>query len=56
MLPIGVQTQNVVTDDYPEEGFALLRRVGFTAADFSINRYLKNTTLNQYNKNTFFDK
>lgn len=56
MLPIGVQTQNVVTDDYPEEGFALLRRVGFTATDFSLNRYLTNTTLYQSKKNTFFDK
>ena len=26
MLPIGVQTQNVVMDDYPAEGFALLDR------------------------------
>lgn len=48
MLDIGVQTKNVVYDDCPEEGFALLASAGFSCADFSLNSYLNNATI--YNR------
>lgn len=56
MLGIGVQTQNAVSDENPAEGFALLRRAGFTCCDFSLNGYLKNTSLYRYEVNDFFDR
>lgn len=56
MLEIGVQTKNVVDDTCPAEGFAMLRRAGFSCADFSLNGYLLNTDLYQQNVNKFFDQ
>jgi sugar phosphate isomerase/epimerase len=56
MLKIGVQTRNVVGDDNPLEGFKLLKRLGFSCADFSLNYYLKNTDLYNSEINQFFDK
>lgn len=56
MLGIGVQTKNVINDDHPEEGFAMLKRAGFSYADFSLNGYLSNTSLYQSKLNSFFDK
>lgn len=56
MQQIGVQTKNVVNDEYPEEGFALLKRAGFSCADFSLNGYLVNTSLYQARINSFFDQ
>lgn len=56
MLSIGVQTKNVVDDINPEEGFAMLRRTGFSCADFSLNGYLLNTDLYQEKRNKFFDQ
>lgn len=56
MLEIGVQTQNVIDDANPAEGFALLRRAGFTCCDFSLNDYLKNTALYRQEVNGFFDR
>lgn len=55
MLQIGVQTKNVVNDENPEKGFALLSRVGFSCADFSLNGYLLNTDIYQADINRFFD-
>lgn len=55
MLRIGVQTQNVVNDRYPEEGFAALARAGFSCADFSLNAYLDNGSIYQSSINSFFD-
>lgn len=56
MIGIGVQTKNVVNDDCPEEGFAMLARAGFSCADFSLNGYLLNTSLYQSSLNGFFDR
>lgn len=56
MIGIGVQTKNVVSDSHPEEGFALLKRTGFSCADFSLNGYLMNTSLYQSELNAFFDQ
>ncbi len=56
MLNIGVQTKNVVNDTHPEEGFAMLKRAGFSCADFSLNSYLSNTSLYQSERNEFFDR
>lgn len=56
MIGIGVQTKNIINDKYPEEGFAMLRRAGFSCADFSLNDYLLNTSLYQGEVNDFFDR
>lgn len=56
MLKLGVQTQNAVKDDHPEEGFAMLARAGFSCADFSLNGYLKNKDIYQSRLNRFFDQ
>ena len=56
MLQRGVETENIVDDAHPEEGFAMLARAGFSCADFSLNRYLKNTDIYQSRLNRFFDK
>jgi sugar phosphate isomerase/epimerase len=56
MLKIGVQTKNVVEDDNPLEGFKLLKRLGFSCVDFSLNNYLKNIDLYNSEINQFFDK
>lgn len=56
MIGIGVQTKNVINDDCPEEGFGMLKRAGFSCADFSLNGYLLNTSLYRSELNNFFDK
>lgn len=56
MISIGVQTKDVINDNYPEEGFAILKRAGFSCADFSLNGYLLNTSLYKSELNDFFDK
>lgn len=53
---IGVQTQNVIDDKDPAEGFELLKRAGFDCCDFSLNGYLKNTSLYRQKVNAFFDQ
>ncbi len=54
-MQIGVQTKNVVYDEHPEEGFALLSRAGFSCADFSLNGYLMNKDIYQMDLNSFFN-
>lgn len=56
MNQIGVQTKNVIYDSNPAEGFGILRKAGFSCADFSLNSYLTNTMLYQKERNSFFDK
>ena len=56
MLEIGVQSKNVVFDDDPAKGFEMLRDAGFTCCDFSLNEYLLNIDLYNYNVNSFFKK
>lgn len=56
MLRIGVQTNNIIEDDCPQDGFAMLRRAGFSCADFSLNRYLKNTDVYKSEINHFFSQ
>lgn len=56
MLQLGVQTKNVVDDKCPAEGFAMLKRTGFSCVDFSLNGYLSNTDLYHSNVNHFFDQ
>lgn len=56
MLQVGVQTCGAVYDSNPEAGFRLMKEAGFTCADFSLNSYLKNTSLYRYELNDFFDK
>ena len=53
-MQIGVQTKNVVYDSNPGEGFEMLKRSGFTCADFSLNSYLLNTSLYKFERNNFF--
>lgn len=56
MVSIGVQTKNVVYDSNPATGFEMLKRAGFSCADFSLNSYLTNTSLYQLERNAFFDQ
>lgn len=56
MLERSVQTQNVVFDENPLEGFTMLREAGFTCCDFSLNGYLKNKNIYNDDLNRFFDK
>ena len=56
MLELGVQTKNVVKDENPFEGFALLKRAGFTCCDLSLNEYLPNKNIYNQEINRFFDK
>ncbi len=56
MIGIGVQTKNVINDNHPKEGFAMLKCAGFSCADFSLNGYLLNTSLYRSELNSFFDK
>lgn len=56
MSLIGVQTKNVVEDANPEVGFRMLKKAGFSCADFSLNGYLLNTSLYQSELNNFFDR
>lgn len=55
-LAVGVQSKNIVTDDYPIEGFEMIRRAGFTCCDFSLNAYLSNSILYAYERNDFFGR
>ncbi len=55
-LRIGVQTENIVSDDHPKEGFVRMKRAGYSCADFSLNGYLSNTSLYQSELNAFFDR
>lgn len=55
-MDIGTQTQNVIEDKNPLEGFELLRRVGFTCCDFSLNAYLRNLSLYNLEINDFFNQ
>lgn len=56
MLEIGVQTRNAVEDADPAAGFEMLKRAGFSCADFSLNYYLTNTALYESRCNDFFDR
>ena len=56
MLKIGVQTRNIVNDECPERGFALLKQTGFSCADFSLNEYLRNKDIYQSNRVLTEDK
>lgn len=56
MLGIGVQSQNIIMDDNPMQGFSLLKKTGFTNVDFSLNGYLKNTDIYKNQINNFFDQ
>lgn len=55
-LAVGVQSKNIIYDDYPIEGFELLKRAGFACCDFSLNSYLSNAVLYEYSRNDFFDQ
>ena len=56
MLQIGVQTKNIIYDSNPESGFVLLKKAGFSCADFSLNEYLMNSMLYRLQRNDFFSK
>lgn len=56
MLKIGVQTKNVIRDDFPHEGFTVLKHAGFDCCDFSLNSYLINKDIYQDNLNNFFSR
>lgn len=53
---IGVQTKNIVYDSEIRKGFEMMKRSGFSCADFSLNSYLLNTSLYRFEINGFFDR
>ncbi len=53
-LSVGVQSKGIVFDEYPIEGFELIKRAGFSCCDFSLNSYLTNTSLYSFELNDFF--
>ena len=55
-LPIGVQSKDIVYDNYPIEGFETIKRAGFSCCDFSLNAYLTNTSLYSLKLNDFFSQ
>lgn len=55
-MNIGVQTQNIIDDADPLRGFETLSRIGFSCADFSLNSYLKNTSIYESDLNEFFSQ
>lgn len=56
MIKTGVQTKGIIDDTTPKEGFNLLKKEGFSCADFSLNAYLTNISLYQNQKNDFFNQ
>lgn len=56
MLQIGVQTKHAIKDGNLQEGFSMLKKAGFSCADFSLNSYLLNEDLYRLKRNDFFDK
>lgn len=55
-LAVGVQSREIVFDEYPLEGFEMMKRAGFSCCDFSLNAYLTNTSLYSMELNHFFDQ
>lgn len=55
-LSVGVQSKDIVCDEYPLEGFEMMKRAGFSCCDFSLNSYLTNTALYSLELNEFFDQ
>ena len=56
MLQIGIQTKNIISDECPSEGFGLLKKVGFSNVDFSLDNYLITKDLYPLNGRDFFAK
>lgn len=56
MIRIGVQTKGVINENTPKQGFKMLKSVGFSCVDFSLNGYLTNSMLYCNEKNLFFDQ
>ena len=55
-LTVGVQSKDIVYDEYPLEGFEMMKRAGFACCDFSLNSYLTNTSLYSLELNEFFNQ
>lgn len=55
-LAVGVQSKDIVFDEYPIEGFEMMKRAGFSCCDFSLNTYLTNTSLYSMEVNDFFSQ
>lgn len=56
ILSVGVQSKGIVFDEYPIEGFEMMKRAGFSCCDFSLNTYLTNTALYSFEVNDFFSQ
>lgn len=55
-ISVGVQGKDIVFDEYPIEGFEMMKRAGFSCCDFSLNTYLTNTALYSMELNDFFHR
>lgn len=41
-LTVGIQNEGIVCDEYPLEGFEMIRRAGFSCCDFDLDPYVAN--------------
>ena len=41
-LTVGIQNEEIVCDEYPLEGFEMIRRAGFSCCDFDLDPYVTN--------------
>lgn len=55
-LAVGVQSKDIVYDEYSIEGFEMMKRAGFSCCDFSLNSYLTNISLYSFGVNDFFNR
>lgn len=55
-VSVGVQSKDIVFDEYPLEGFEMMKRAGFSCCDFSLNSYLTNISLYSMVINDFFNQ
>lgn len=53
-LAVGVQSEGIVFDEYPLEGFEMMKQAGFSCCDFSLNSYLSNASFDFLKINDFF--
>ncbi|MDE5823864.1 MAG: sugar phosphate isomerase/epimerase [Lachnospiraceae bacterium] len=55
-LAVGIQSREIISDDYPLEGFEMIKRAGFSCCDFSLEPFLTNKSKDSLKKHVFFQQ
>lgn len=55
-LAVGIQSQGIVYDKYPLEGFEMMKRTGFSCCDFRLDSYLTGSSVGFPEENDFFQR